>query len=150
MSAVIGAPGEQIRFHVTFDKDRGIGGESMWGIVEGVDTVRVANIPFFAEGFTLGDIVQVRDTGPTTIPEFVQVIEERSVGQCAIVFTDEANEETQSGILSILKGLGAKVERGTDRFVVAAFSDAEVGKKGVDFLNSLIGLGLVEDPEDES
>lgn len=76
-------PGSRIKVHWTYrEQDGGPSGEFLWARRIGKDTAKIENIPFFAGGLALGDLVRIDDDN-----EIVEVLE-HVARTCGIQYGD--------------------------------------------------------------
>ena len=100
------------KIHVSFENG---GGESMWAReIEG-DLFALKNLPFFAFGLNLGDVVRAPLAG--RMREVEVVVRPSGHRTLRIMFGEHVTQAEQKRYLDALRELGGSFERGTKRLV---------------------------------
>lgn len=118
---------DPVRIHVTFEEGAGFAGESMWALPAGPSLYKVNNIPFFADGINLHDVVRCTEDDPEGLPEIQEVVERSGHRTYQVLFNGEATEEFQLKVAEDLRNLGAHTERAKAEFWVMSASPNEMG-----------------------
>lgn len=115
--------GAPVKLHVDFGEDSpfgnpGFSGESFWATpVDG--GFRVDNVPFFAEGFTIGSVLSARQVGAGF--EVTGVVSHEMAASGGVRFAETTPQEVASSAMEGLSALGCRFERPTtDLWVFAA------------------------------
>jgi hypothetical protein len=95
----------KVRFNLKGDP---VAGELIWAKPENKDRYRLMNIPFYAVGYALDDVVRCRlDNG---WQEVVAMEQDSGNGTIRLYFSDSANQEAQY-ILDELVSVGCEYEK---------------------------------------
>jgi hypothetical protein len=114
MSTDAGDPTEgNVKVHVTFSGANSFAGESLWAspVAGEPEHYTIDNIPFFAYGLNLGDVVRCVDAGEHP-REIVAVIRPSGSKTLRVMFEDGIDEEESREIIDDLKSdFDVKIER---------------------------------------
>lgn len=94
-----------------------VAGETIWAINVGENLFQLVNVPFYAMGYALDDIVRCREKG-----EFFEVIglEEDSGNGTVRMYFQPSQENRVKEILDEFKSLGCQVERASETLVAVS------------------------------
>lgn len=94
--------------------------ESMWAERLDDGTYKIANIPFFAYNVHMDDVVEA-EASVGQLPTVMRVVRRSGQETLRIIFEPEADVDYMAGILVRLSAVGARFEKGEDRFFAASF-----------------------------
>jgi len=130
----------KVRFDLS-DVEGAPGGETMWATKTDYNHARLENIPFFAYGYAIRDIVKLRVDDPEDFPEVLSV-ETPSGEQTLRVLTDTTLDEEQTNefikkLADRLHEAGATIERGYSSLVAISALEGEAYDATVAILTEL-------------
>jgi hypothetical protein len=102
-----------VKVHIDLPNHWGTGGESMWARDLGGGLFELQNVPFYAYGLNLNDVVRASSPDPTLKPEIREVVRSGGHRTLRVVFTNGCSAEAQSLVLDPLAKLGVTFERAT-------------------------------------
>ena len=102
---------EHVRVHVTLKGSDGISGESMWAFDLGDGRCQIDNIPFFAYGLNLGDVVRVAEHEGFR-REVMENVEKSGNRTFRVALEKGCSEESAEALVTKLRRMGVRLERG--------------------------------------
>jgi len=106
-----------VKVHIDLPNHWGTGGESMWARDLGDSLFELQNVPFYAYGLGLNDVVRAVSADPKLKPEIQEVVRPSGHQTLRVVFTTESSVEAQVQVLDPLAKLGVTFERAGPKYL---------------------------------
>jgi hypothetical protein len=107
-------PNAKIVLTTVTDDDTSV--ETPWAFRLGTDLYRLDNIPFFAYGISLGDVVEAAPQADDPRPHFRRIVQ-KSGNRTVRVVAEEGAESVAQQILDGLEGLGCCYTGANPRYI---------------------------------
>jgi hypothetical protein len=115
------------KVHIDLPNHWATGGESLWAQALGADRYRIENVPFYAYGVNVHDVVEARPSSPDLKPSVLRVLESGGHSTIRVSFHEGVAEEDRIGHLSLLRELHVTFERSSaSYFALDLEPDADI------------------------
>jgi hypothetical protein len=132
------------KVHIDLPHHWATGGESMWAKDLGADHYRIENVPFYAYGLNLYDVVEARSSSPDLKPSVLRVTEQSGHQTIRVFFAEAISEERRITHVSALHELHVTFERCSARYF-ALDLEPEADMEAVRArLDALVADGVLE------
>ena len=108
---------ELMKLHIDLPNHWATGGESLWVKPLGNDMYELDNVPFYAYGLNLGDVVRAEQIESSLKPQVVEVHSRSGHATLRVFFPKHLQNDRQAEILDSLAPHGVTAERATRSLV---------------------------------
>jgi hypothetical protein len=133
-----------VKVHIDLPNHWGTGGESMWARDLGGGLFELQNVPFYAYGLSLNDVVRAVSPDPTLKAEVQELVRPSGHHTLRVVFTNGSSVEAQSLVLDPLTKLGVTFERASPKYLALDVSPEGRYEAACEALAKLEAEGILE------